>query len=213
MRELVLARHAESELNVLERLNGDPTVEDRLTEAGRAQARALGEAAGPVDLVVHTEFARTRETAELAWPGVSRLEVPELNEFSFGRYEGTRWTDGFEDWVRTSTSLVGAPGGGESRVGCGAALRPRLPGSARANEERVAVVAHGAPVRYVLLALDGEPPAPVLEGVERARPFVVAADLLATAVDALEAWAARTAVVGTLPSCWSASSRSSASTT
>ena len=69
MRELVVARHAESEFNVLERLNGDPSVQVVLTEAGRAQARALGAEAGPVDLVAHSSFGRARETAELAWPG------------------------------------------------------------------------------------------------------------------------------------------------
>jgi broad specificity phosphatase PhoE len=190
VRELVLARHAESELNVLERLNGDPSVADRLTEAGRGHARALGQAAGPVDLVVHTEFSRTRETAELAWPGVPRLVVPELNEFSFGSYEGTPWTEGFEDWVRTSTSDVGAPGGGESRV---AAVQRFVRGYRTVlerTEDRVAVVAHGAPVRYVLLALDGKSPVQVLEGVDRARPFIVDAERLADALDALEAWAA-----------------------
>jgi hypothetical protein len=57
-------------------------------------------------------------------------------------------------------------------------------------EDRVAVIAHGAPVRYLLLALDGKPPVQVLEGVDRARPFIVDADRLAAALDALEAWAA-----------------------
>lgn len=190
MKELVLARHAESELNVLEVLNGDPSVEVRLTEAGRAQARALGEAVGPVDLVAHTEFSRTRETAELAWPGVPLLEVPELNEFVFGSYEGTRWTDGFEQWVGTSTSHDGAPGGGESRV---AAVRRFARGYRKLlarPEERVAAVTHGAPVRYVLLALEGSPPARVLEGVDRARPFTIDAERLAAAVDELERWVA-----------------------
>ena len=190
MKELVLTRHAESEFNVLERLNGDASVEVKLTEAGRAEARALGEAAGLVDLVAHTEFLRTRETAELAWPGAPLLEVPELNEFAFGVYEGTRWTDGFEEWVRTSMPHDGAPGGGESRV---AAVQRFVRGYRKLldrPEERVAVVAHGAPVRYVLLALDRKPPARVLEGVDRARPFTIEADRLADAVDALEAWAA-----------------------
>jgi broad specificity phosphatase PhoE len=190
VRELVLARHAESEFNLLERLNGDVSVEVKLTEAGRGEARALGEAAGPVDLVAHTAFSRTRETAELAWPGVPLLEVPELNEFTFGRYEGTRWTDGFEEWVRTSAPDEGAPGGGESRV---AAVQRFVRGYRTLlgrPEDRVALVAHGAPVRYVLLALDRKPPARVLEGVERARPYTVDVDRLAEAVDALEAWAA-----------------------
>lgn len=186
----MLTRHAESELNVRELLNGDPAVEDVLTEAGRAQALALGEAAGPVDLVVHTEFARTRETAELAWPDAPRVVVPELNEFTFGLYEGTRWTEGFEDWVRTSASNVGAPGGGESRVGAVERFVRGYRAVLERTEDRVAVVAHGAPVRYVLLALDGKSPVQVLEGVDRARPFIVSAERLADAVDALEAWAA-----------------------
>ena len=186
----MLARHAESELNVRELLNGDPSVEDELTESGRTQAQALGEAAGPVALVVHTEFSRTRETAELAWPGVPRLVVPELNEFQFGLYEGTRWTEGFEDWVRTSTSQVGPPGGGESRVTAVQRFARGYRVLLERPEDRVAVIAHGAPVRYLLLALEGKPPVQVLEGVDRARPFIVDADRLADALDALEAWAA-----------------------
>ena len=187
---LVLARHAESEFSVLGRLNGDASVEVRLTEAGRGQARALGEAAGPVDLVAHTEFLRTRETAELAWPGVPLLEVPELNEFSFGRFEGTRWADGFDDWVLTSTPHDGVPGGGESRV---AAVQRFVRGYRRLldrPEERIALVAHGAPVRYALLALDRKPPAPLLDGVDPAKPFTIEAERLAQAVGVLEAWAA-----------------------
>ena len=190
MRELVFARHAESEFSVLEKLNGDASVEVRLTEAGRAQARELGRKAGPVDLVAHTEFSRTRETAELAWPGVPLLELPELNEFAFGRFEGTRWTDGFDEWILTSTPAEDVPGGGESRL---VAVQRFVRGYRTLldrAEERVALVAHGAPVRYVLLALESKPPEPLLEGVEPAKPFTIDADAFGRAVDALEAWAA-----------------------
>jgi len=190
VRELVLARHAESEWNVLERLNGDPAVEVRLTEAGREKARELGRNAGPVDLVAHSEFVRTRETAELAWPGVPLLEVPELNEFAFGRFEGTRWAEGFDQWVLTSTPVDSVPGGGESRV---AGVQRFVRGYRTLldrPEERVAIVAHGAPVRYILLALEDRPPIAVLESVERAKPFTIDAVALARAVDVMEAWAA-----------------------
>ncbi|HUQ22779.1 MAG TPA: histidine phosphatase family protein [Gaiellaceae bacterium] len=190
MRELVLARHAQSEFSVLERLNGDASVEVRLTAAGREEARHLGRAAGPVELVAHTAFSRTRETAELAWPGAPLLEVPELNEFAFGSFEGTRWTDGFDQWVLTSTPEDDVPGGGESRV---AAVRRYVRGYRTVlarPEERVALVAHGAPVRYVLLALEGKPPARVLDGVDPAKPFTLDADAFARAIAALEAWAA-----------------------
>jgi broad specificity phosphatase PhoE len=190
VRELILARHAESEFSVLERLNGDSSVEVRLTDAGRGQARVLGRNAGPVDLVAHTEFARTRETAELAWPGVPLLEVPDLNEFGFGRFEGTRWSDGFDEWVLSSGPGEGVPGGGESRL---AAVQRFVRGYRMLldrPEARIAVVAHGAPVRYVLLALDRKPPARVLEGVDPARPFTVGADELVLAVEYLERWVA-----------------------
>ena len=190
MRELVLARHAESEFNVAERLNGDPAVQVVLTEAGRAQARTLGEQAGPVDLAAHSAFGRTRETAELAWPGTPLLEVPELGEFTFGSFEGSRWTEGFDEWVKTSRPDEGAPGGGESRVEAARrfvqGFRPLL---AR-PEERIAAIAHGAPVAYVLLALEGKPPVRVLEGIEQARPFTIAADDFERALDLIDAWVA-----------------------
>jgi alpha-ribazole phosphatase len=190
VRELVLARHAESEFNVLERLNGDASVEVRLTARGREQARELGRRAGPVELAAHTEFSRTRETAELAWPGTRLLEVPDLNEFGFGRFEGTRWAEGFDQWVRASTPEEGAPGGGESRVAAVARFVRGYRSLLDRSEERVALVAHGAPVRYLLLALERKPPAPVLEGVDPATPFAIAAGRLAAAVDVLEEWTA-----------------------
>lgn len=190
MRELVLARHAESEFNLLERLNGDASVEVALTEEGRAQARALGAEAGPVDIVAHTSFRRTRETAELAWPGTPLLELRELDEFGFGRFEGSRWAEGFEEWVLTSPPDEGAPGGGESRVDAVCRFARGYRTLLARPEERIGAIAHGAPVRYVLLALAGNPPARVLEGVDLGRPFTITAAELERAVDVLETWAA-----------------------
>lgn len=190
MKELVLARHAESEFNLVERLNGDPSVEVRLTERGRGQARELGRVAGAVDLAAHTAFSRTRETAELAWPGVPLLELPDLNEFGFGRFEGTRWTEGFNEWVVAAGPEEDVPGGGESRVSAVQRFVRGYRTLLERPEDRIAVVAHGAPVRYVLLALERKPPARELEGVDRARPFTVGAAELAAAVDELETWAA-----------------------
>ena len=161
-----------------------------LTAVGRAQAAELGRTAGPVDLVAHTEFSRTRETAELAWPGVPLLEVPDLNEVGFGHFEGTHWAEGFDEWVRTSAPDEGVPGGGESRV---AAVRRFVRGYRTLlgrPEERVALVAHGAPVRYVLLALDRKPPTRVLEAVDHGRAFTIGAAQLIEALEELERWAA-----------------------
>lgn len=190
MRELVLARHAESEFNVAGRLNGDPSIAVGLSPAGRAQARALGEESGPVDLAAHSSFGRTRETAALAWPGTPLLEVPALGEFAFGRFEGSRWADGFDEWVGTSRPDEGAPGGGESRVEAARRFAQGFRTLLARPEERVAAIAHGAPVAYVLLALEGKPPVRVLEGIVQARPFTIAAAELERALDLIDAWAA-----------------------
>jgi broad specificity phosphatase PhoE len=189
MRRIVIARHAESETNVRELLNGDSTVDPGLTQLGREQARALGRATGPVDVVAHTEFARTRETAELAWPEAPRLVVPELNEISFGRFEGTRWADGYRDWASTTGPHDACPGGGESRADAIRRYARGYRALLERPEDTVALVAHGAHVRYVLLALEGSPPVPVLAGVEQARPVVLARDDYQRAVELIEAWA------------------------
>jgi probable phosphoglycerate mutase len=189
VRRLILARHAESALNAAGVLNGDVAVDVRLTERGREQARALGRDAGRVDVALHTEFVRTRETAELAWPDAPRAAVPDLNEISFGRFEGTAWGDGYDEWCRTSGPLDTCPGGGESRAD---AVRRYLRGYRSVlerPEENVALVAHGANVAYVLLALQGRPPVPVLPGMPPAVAVVLGRDRFAEAVDVVEAWA------------------------
>jgi len=190
VKTLVLTRHAQSRLSVLDQLNGDPSAEVGLTEVGRDEARDLGREVGAVDLVAHTAFGRTRETAELAWPDTPLLVVPELNEIAFGRFEGTHWDEGYRDWVLTSGPDDACPGGGESRV---TAVQRYLRGYRLLldrQEERVALVAHGAPVRYVLLGLENRPPTRLLEGVPPATPFIVDVDRFGRAVSIIEAWAA-----------------------
>ena len=189
MNRLVLTRHAESELNVLDVLNGDVAVAAPLTERGREQARRLGREAGPVDFVAHTEFGRTLETAELAWPTASRLVVADLNEIRFGSFEGTRWADGYGPWAEGSGPLEGSPGGGESRAEAVLRYARGYRTVLDRTEQTVAVVTHGAPIRYILLALAGHAPRPVLEPVPPAAPFSIERERLERAVDSIEAWA------------------------
>lgn len=188
MRTLVAARHAESELNLENVLNGDASVPARLTERGRQQARALGERVGPVDLVAYTSFERTRETAELAWPDVPTLVVPALDEIRFGRWEGTRWGDGYEAWVGSAGPEDDCPGGGESRA---AAARRYVRGFRtllERPEERIALVAHGAQVRYLLLAAAGKSPTPLLEHVLPAEAHELTREELERAIVLLDEW-------------------------
>ncbi len=190
MRELVVARHGESELNVENVLNGDPSVSVGLTARGEEQARALGVGAGAVDLAAHTSFARTRATAELAWPCAPLLVVPELDEIRFGRWEGTRWSEGYEAWARSSGPEDACPGGGESRV---EAARRYVRGFRlllERPEARIALVAHGAQIRYLLLAVAGGLPVRILEHVPPAEPFQVDRAELERAIALLEVWTA-----------------------
>ena len=190
---LILARHGESELSVRGLTNGDPAQACGLTEAGREQARRLGEllAAERLDLCVTSAFARTQETAELALEGrdVPRLVISELNDIRFGDFEALAF-DEYRTWARSASPRDAPPGEGESRADCVARYAQGFR-ALLARPERIAlVVIHGLPIRYVLNALDGQPPQPVLDQVPYAEPFRVTAEELETAVRELESWAA-----------------------
>ena len=185
-----MARHAESELNLEDLLNGDPALAVGLTARGEQQARALGVAVGPVDLAAHTRFERTRRTVELAWPDAPLLEVPELDEIRFGRWEGTRFVEGYEEWARTAGPEDACPGGGESRVEAARRYARGFRLLLERPEARIALVAHGAQIRYLLLAVGGAVPVRILEHVPPAEPYRLEHEQLDRAIALLEAWAA-----------------------
>jgi broad specificity phosphatase PhoE len=196
MDEVILARHGESELSVVGIVNGDPAVACALTAIGREQARRLGErlANTELDLCVTSEFERARETADLALAGraVPRMVLRELNDVRFGRFEGGSLAD-YRVWAAANAPTTDAPGGGESR----AATVQRFVEAYRkilARPERtVLVVTHGLPIRYLLNMLEGQAPAPLVEQVTYAEPYVLGhADLL-KAAESLEQWAVRPA--------------------
>ena len=190
MRLYVMARHAHTTLNVERRINGDPSVEVPLTEAGRAEARALGLqlAQLPLELCVHTRFARTRETAQLALGGrkVPMLEEPLLDDVDVGELEG-RTIDAYRAWKAAHTRADAFPGG-ESLDD--AALR-----YARAYErllelphDRVLVVTHEIPLRYALNAAAGSDDLdrPV-HAITNAAPYLLDDTALARAADRIDA--------------------------
>ena len=194
MQQLILARHGESEYSVHGLLNGDPSVAVGLTEAGEAQARALGAALRetPIDLCVTTEFERTHRTAELVLGGrdVPVEAWPDLNDPHAGSWEGLA-IDGYLVWADAADSAEAVPGGGQSRQAivarCARAYRAFL----ERREPTILVVLHALPIAYLLSALEGTDPAPRMSRVvEYARPYRVAAAELRPAVDLLERWCA-----------------------
>jgi len=190
METVILARHGESELSAAGVVSGDPAEPRGLTELGREQARQLGAglADEPIELCVTSEFARARETADLALAGrdVPRLVVPELNDVRFGEFEG-RPFDEYRAWAGARAPTEEPPGG-ESRAEVAARYVRGFRRVLERTERTVLVVAHGLPLRYTLLALEELDPTPIVEQVPLAEPYRLRRDELEGAVERLDRW-------------------------
>ena len=157
MRIFILSRHGQSTLNVENKVNGDPTVPVPLTADGRVAATRLGEQVAhlPLDLGVHTRFARTRETLEIALAdrAVPTIEEPLLDDIDIGDLEGCSLDD-YRAWKHAHTRRDAFPGG-ESLDDAARRYARAFRGLLARPEPRVLVVCHEIPVRYALNAAAG----------------------------------------------------------
>jgi len=158
---LYVVRHAETVLGEQDIVNGDPSVDNPLTEQGRHQARALADRleATSFGLCVTTEFARTKETADLILEGRSapRLIVSDLNDPRQGDFEGKHFS-GYAAWMDESGIADAIPGGGESQLDCLTRYARGWRTVAERADEGVLVVAHAFPISVALALHDGQPP-------------------------------------------------------
>jgi broad specificity phosphatase PhoE len=190
MRLFVIARHAESLLNVERIVSGDPGRLVELTEDGREQARflALQVANVPFDLCLHTRFDRTRRTAELV---LGERDVPLdveplLDDVDVGELEG-KPMDEYRAWKRMHARRDRFPGGESLDEAARRYARGYRALVAR-EAGTVLVICHEIPVRYALNAaagsdsLDGP-----LRGVPNARPFLFDEQALERAAARIEA--------------------------
>lgn len=164
-RTLVLVRHGETAWNREGRFQGHADIP--LSEAGRAQARALRArlAAAHVHLfddahtaVLTSDLRRAHQTAEIAFGGSGRvLHVRrELREFCYGVFEGLtrreiddRFPDVMGRWVAGDRAF--AIEGGESRAQVHARAHGAITEFLAAMPHRhVVVVAHGGTMRQLL---------------------------------------------------------------
>jgi broad specificity phosphatase PhoE len=189
MRLYLLVRHAHSTLNVEGRVNGDPTIGVPLTEEGRAEAIHLGLQIGhlPIDLCVHTRFARTRETAEciLAGRDVPMIEEPLLDDIDVGDLEGAT-IDEYRAWKRQHSRSDAFPGGeslDDAALRYTRAFRRLL----ERPERSLLVVCHEIPIRYALNATEGsgDLDAPEHE-IPNATPYLFNEQALRLAADRIE---------------------------
>ena len=151
MTTILLARHGETDWNLGRRVQGHS---DRpLNETGRAQARALADEleGEPLDAVYSSDLARAYETALIVAErkGLPVTAVSALREKDFGSWEGL--TD-HEILIRFPDARRGQWGDGETHDEMAERVVAALRRIARAHpDERVLVVAHGGPLRAVLL--------------------------------------------------------------
>ena len=149
---LLLARHGQSVWNQVRRFQGGMDV--ALSDVGRAQARALGQALRryrPVAAYV-SPLARARETAEIALTGATVPLVPleALRELSLGTWEGCtvddvrqQAGDPYGAWVRAPLDCP--PPGAEPLPDVSARVLKAIDhiAAAHPNGDDVLVVAHG----------------------------------------------------------------------
>ncbi len=195
MDEAILARHGESASSALGLGNGDPSVDVPLTEAGAAEAGALGRALHDerIDLCVVTGFGRTAATADLALGErartVPRLVLRELDDITLGVFEGHP-IDEYRAWLRAHGARAAVPGGGESRVDVVARYARGLRVVLARPEARILCVLHGLPIAYARIAAVGDPLPLTLAGgnIEYATPYRLARKELERAVEGFDAF-------------------------
>ena len=189
MRLFVLARHAQSTLNLEQRVTGDPALDVPLTEQGKEEARLLGVQLAnlPLDVCLHTRFPRTRLTAEIVVAGRDvRVETePLFDDVAIGDLEGSSVTD-YRAWKARHARNEPFPGGeslDEAADRYALAYRRLL----ETKHSSVLVVCHEIPIRY---ALNGAAGSDSLDGpiheLPNAVPFCFDEDALERAAAGIE---------------------------
>ena len=159
---LVLMRHGTTAGNAEHRYVGRRT-DESLSAEGRAQCLRVG-VFPQVERVYVSPLLRARQTAGICFPHARAIEVPGLEEFDFGAFEGRSAQEMADDadyraWVEGW--CLGRCPGGESREEyvrrSNDALVALLWGAAARGEHEVLVVAHGGTIMAALSALGPTP--------------------------------------------------------
>ena len=160
MQLLVLARHGRSQLNTLGLVNGDPALDQGLSDQGREEAEYLGaQMAGiTIDLVLVSAFPRAEETARIALgtrhPGTPVVVDRELGDVRIGSLEGKTLQD-YRDWKRGRSRDEPFPGGGESLNDAARRFASAYERILRRPERVILCVCHEIPVRYAVNMVSG----------------------------------------------------------
>ena len=160
LEQLILARHGETEWNIAGRAQG--RADSPLTQAGIAQARALGRAfaAQGVEHIVSSTLGRALHTANLA-AGIVGCTVSVDERFverAFGAREGGSFADAVANDPLWGAILLGhdpsiTAEGSESLLDVAARMQPAMQDILALPYHRVAVITHGHCMKAILGAL------------------------------------------------------------
>ena len=144
-------RHAETDYNVLQLANDDPTRNVHLTATGLHQARAAAEQLKdiPFQAMIVSELPRTRHTANIInrCHGVSIRSHPDINDIRTGFDGQPAWKHAA--WTRNDPMYAKAPGG-ESRHEHRRRVQHFIDWLSRHSYHTVLVVAHEETLRVCL---------------------------------------------------------------
>jgi len=177
MRLLLLARHGQSLFNVAGVVNGDPSLDRGLSDAGRAAAEGLArQLAGiGIDLCVTSRFPRAQETARLALgpraAAVAHVVDEDLDDVRVGDLEG-KSLDDYRAWKHGHSRAERFPGG-ESLDETAARYAAAFARLAERPEDTILCICHEIPVRYAVNAAAGsEDPDRPFHDVANATPYL-----------------------------------------
>lgn len=150
--KIYLLRHGETAWNAQGRYLGRTDLP--LSPSGR---EALFAADFAPERVYVSPLCRTAETAEILFPGVEQVVVPDFREMDFGIFEGRSWREmedfpPYREWV--DGGCRGSIPGGESMerfcTRTCAAFEDLMDRAAGAGEALLTIVAHGGTQMAVL---------------------------------------------------------------
>jgi phosphoserine phosphatase len=157
-KKIYLVRHGQTDFNLRGVVQGSG-IDAPINDTGRAQAKAFFEAYQNIafDQVYHTALIRTRQSIEsFISKGIPTTALPELNEISWGDYEGTPMTPEEGEYYKHMLhqwqmgNLDYAIAGGESPNVVAERMRKGIQKILEGPGETILVCMHGRAMRIFL---------------------------------------------------------------
>jgi phosphoserine phosphatase len=157
-KKIYLVRHGQTDFNLQGVVQGSG-IDSSINETGKAQARAFFESYREIsfDQIYHSALIRTRQSIQgFIELGLPSCALPELNEISWGDYEGTPMTPEEGEYYRhmlhqwQQGNLDYAIAGGESPNTVAMRLKKGISRIIEGPGETILVCMHGRAMRIFL---------------------------------------------------------------